>query len=173
MEAITARLKEAADIVIFDTPPVTAVTDAALSAAKADATIMVIQSHRASKRIVNQGLEALTKVNARVVGAVLNNVPGHVATPYYGRGQGEHHEIPHQPIDLPAPNEPAYAGRAEATATLPGDPELDAAGHSVTTAESTPGTPAGPAQAQPSPRRTTPRTRTSSRRTAADSQHPT
>src|SRR4029079_17091925 len=91
MGAISQRLIEAADIVIYDTPPITAVTDAALTAAKADATIMVVQSHRASKRVVTQGIEALTKVNARIVGAVLNNVPGHVAVPYYGRNQGEHH----------------------------------------------------------------------------------
>jgi polysaccharide biosynthesis transport protein len=104
MAAILERLKESADIVIFDTPPVTAVTDAAVTAAKADATIMVIQSHRASRRIVAQGLEALTKVNARIAGAVLNNVPGHVATPYYGRNQGDARSgIDSQPIDMPIP----------------------------------------------------------------------
>jgi polysaccharide biosynthesis transport protein len=85
MEAIIERLKSSADVVIFDTPPVSAVTDAAVMAARAEATIMVVQSHRASRRVVAQGLEALTKVNARVIGAVLNNVPGHVAVPYYGR----------------------------------------------------------------------------------------
>ena len=46
----SSGLKQSAEVVIFDTPPVTAVTDAALMAAKADATIMVIQSHRASRR---------------------------------------------------------------------------------------------------------------------------
>ena len=102
MEAIVERMKGYADIVIFDTPPVTVVTDAALMAAKADATIMVIQSHRASRRVVAQGLEALTKVNARIVGAVLNNVPGHVATPYYGRTQqGYSDPSSTQAVDLP------------------------------------------------------------------------
>jgi polysaccharide biosynthesis transport protein len=102
MKAIIERLKESAEVMIFDTPPVTAVTDAALMAGKADATIMVVQSHRASRRVVAQGLEALTKVNARVVGAVLNNVPGHVATPYYGRSQGSSQSgVDNQPIDLP------------------------------------------------------------------------
>ena len=129
MEAIGQRLIEAADIVIYDTPPITAVTDAALTAAKADATIMVVQSHRASKRVVTQGIEALTKVNARIVGAVLNNVPGHVAVPYYGRNQGEHHAVEaHPEIELPEPT--AFAGRtADATASPASDPELDAAGH--------------------------------------------
>ena len=102
MEAIVERMKGYADIVIFDTPPVTVVTDAALMAAKADATIMVVQSHRASRRVVAQGLEALTKVNARIVGAVLNNVPGHVATPYYGRTQqGYGDPSSTQAVDLP------------------------------------------------------------------------
>ena len=101
MEAIIERLKGSADIVIFDTPPVTAVTDAALLAAKADATIMVVQSHRASERVVAQGMEALTKVNAHVIGAVLNNVPGHVATPYYGRHHTEGDlAAGSQPVDI-------------------------------------------------------------------------
>lgn len=87
MATIIERLTAAADVMIIDTPPVTAVTDAAVVAARADATIMVIQSHRASERVVRRGLEALAKVNARIVGAVLNNVPGQIATPYYGRSR--------------------------------------------------------------------------------------
>ena len=85
MVSIMERLTAAAEVLIIDTPPVTAVTDAAVVAARADATIMVIQSHRASERVVRHGLEALAKVSARVVGAVLNNAPGPIATPYYGR----------------------------------------------------------------------------------------
>jgi Mrp family chromosome partitioning ATPase len=102
MEAIVERLKGSADIIVFDTPPVTAVTDAAVMAAKADATIIVIQGHRTSRRIVTQGLEALTKVNARIVGAVLNNVPGHVATPYYGRSRAYGEAGSDAPIDRPS-----------------------------------------------------------------------
>lgn len=115
MQAIVERLKGSADIVIFDTPPVTAVTDAALMAAKAEATIVVIQSHRSSRRVVAQGLEALTKVNARIVGAVLNNVPGHVATPYYGRTQAYGDTSGGgQAIDL------SYTGRMGPAETLEG-----------------------------------------------------
>jgi non-specific protein-tyrosine kinase len=110
MDAIIERLKGSADILIFDSPPVTAVTDAALMAVKAEATILVIQSHRTSRRVVGQGIEALTKVNARIVGAVLNNVPGHVSTPYYGRvqpdGEDEHAA---QPVEVPVPIRMAQA----------------------------------------------------------------
>lgn len=89
MDGVVERLKASAEILIFDSPPVTVVTDAALMAAKADATIMVIQGHRTSRRVVSQGIVALAKVNARVIGAVLNNLPGHIATPYYGRDRDE------------------------------------------------------------------------------------
>lgn len=85
MGAMMERLTAAAEVVVFDSPPVTAVTDAVVVAARADATIMVIQSHRASERVVRQGMEALAKVSARVVGAVLNNAVGQGAAPYYGR----------------------------------------------------------------------------------------
>jgi non-specific protein-tyrosine kinase len=114
MEAIVERLKGSADVVIFDTPPVTAVTDAALMAAKSEATIMVIQGYRASRRMVVEGIEALTKVNARIVGAVLNNVPGHVATPYYGRTQGDSRSGADQgPVDLPLAGRTRAEGPAE------------------------------------------------------------
>ena len=130
MEAIVERLKESAEVVIFDTPPVTAVTDAALMAAKADATIMVIQSHRASRRIVAQGLEALTKVNARIVGAVLNNVPGHVATPYYGRSAGQESQPDRQAIDLPGSDStgcgPGHGGAAGGRHALEADAAVQA-----------------------------------------------
>jgi non-specific protein-tyrosine kinase len=143
MLAIIERLKESADIVVFDTPPITAVTDAAIMAAKADGTIMVIQSHRASRRIVESGVEALTKVNARIVGAVLNNVPGHVAIPYYGRSHGDsqgstdrpHIEVPpiartadgtseareadDEALDSDATTRPARRGRSRSRTTTP------------------------------------------------------
>ena len=87
MAVILDRLREAADVVIFDTAPVGAVTDAAILAAKADATLFVVQPLRTTERVVRRGREALAKVNARVIGAVLNNVPHGFtdAVAYYGR----------------------------------------------------------------------------------------
>ena len=87
MATILARLNDAADIVVFDTAPVGAVTDAAILAAKADATLFVVQPLRTTERVVRRGREALAKVNAKVIGAVLNNVPHGLtdAIAYYGR----------------------------------------------------------------------------------------
>ncbi len=111
MATIIERLTAAADMVIIDTPPVTAVTDAAVVAARADATVLVIQSHRSSERVVRQGLEALGKVNAHVVGAVLNNVPGSIATPYYGRSHDGSPSGDNSPMVDEAPDQtPALPG---------------------------------------------------------------
>ena len=86
MEVIIDRLAESADVVIFDTPPIGAVTDAALLAARANATILVIQPHRAREHVVVHAREALAKVGAHVVGVVLNNISTRdsSANPYFG-----------------------------------------------------------------------------------------
>ena len=60
---------------VIDTAPVGAVTDAAVLAAEADATIFVIRGRRTSERIARRGREALEKVHAHVVGVVLNDLP--------------------------------------------------------------------------------------------------
>jgi succinoglycan biosynthesis transport protein ExoP len=87
MAVILDRLRNEAEIVVFDTAPVGAVTDAAILAAKADATLFVVQPLRTTERVVRRGRGALAKVNARVIGAVLNNVPHGFtdAIAYYGR----------------------------------------------------------------------------------------
>lgn len=86
MEVIIDRLAESADLVIFDTPPIGAVTDAALLAARASATILVVQPHRAREHVVVHAREALANVSAHVVGVVLNNIPTRDsgANPYFG-----------------------------------------------------------------------------------------
>jgi len=87
MAVILDRLRDSADIIVFDTAPVGAVTDAAILAAKADATLFVVQPYKTTERVVRRGREALNKVNARVIGTVLNNVPQGFtdAVAYYGR----------------------------------------------------------------------------------------
>jgi tyrosine-protein kinase len=87
MEVILDRLRDSAEIIVFDTAPVGAVTDAAILAAKSDATLFVVQPFRTTERVVRRGREALAKVNARVIGTVLNNVPQSFtdAVAYYGR----------------------------------------------------------------------------------------
>ncbi|MFP5343075.1 MAG: polysaccharide biosynthesis tyrosine autokinase [Candidatus Limnocylindria bacterium] len=86
MQETLERIRAATELVIIDTAPVGAVTDAAVLATDADATVLVIRGQRTSERLARRGREALAKVNAHVVGAVLNDVTLRAsdALPYYG-----------------------------------------------------------------------------------------
>jgi capsular exopolysaccharide synthesis family protein len=54
MEAVLAKVKRSADLVILDTPPTLAVTDAAVLASRVDGVILLIEarqtSHQAARR---------------------------------------------------------------------------------------------------------------------------
>jgi capsular exopolysaccharide synthesis family protein len=85
VKGLLAAMRGEADHVVIDTAPVGVVTDAALLAADADATIFVVRESFSSERVVRRGREALASVNARIVGVVLNFVrprPGE-AEPYF------------------------------------------------------------------------------------------
>jgi capsular exopolysaccharide synthesis family protein len=74
MEDIAASLLSLADVVLFDAPPVIAVTDAAVLASKADGVLLVVNAGHTKREHAQKAKALLEKVNARVVGAVLNNV---------------------------------------------------------------------------------------------------
>jgi len=73
-DALLERLKRDVDLVVLDSPPVLVVADARILAAKADATILVIDSGRTRAGAVRKALQALTTANATVLGVVLNKV---------------------------------------------------------------------------------------------------
>ncbi len=74
MEEIIATLREKADLVLFDAPPIIAVTDAAVLASKVDGVLLVIRAGTTKRDHAQRAKALLEKVNARLVGAVLNNV---------------------------------------------------------------------------------------------------
>ena len=61
-------------MVIFDTPPLGSVIDAAVIASKTDATIMVIQPKKVDYKLAQSVKGQLEKANARILGVVLNRV---------------------------------------------------------------------------------------------------
>lgn len=85
-KGLMARLVSVADHVVIDTAPVGVVTDAALLAADADATVLVVRESFASERVIRRGRDALAAVNAHVVGVVLNFVRPRAgeSEPYFG-----------------------------------------------------------------------------------------
>lgn len=71
---LIAALKEQADIVIFDTPPMGALTDAVVLSARVEGTVLVVRSGSTRPTVVSKALETLRKVGARPLGVVLNMV---------------------------------------------------------------------------------------------------
>jgi non-specific protein-tyrosine kinase len=74
MEEVIAALAEEADQVLFDTPPVVAVTDAAVLATKVDGVILVIRAGKTRREYARMAVQRLEQINARLVGTVLTNV---------------------------------------------------------------------------------------------------
>ena len=60
--------------VIVDSPPVLAVTDAAVLAAHTDGAVVVLRSGETEQRAAERSVEQLRRLDVRVFGAVLNEV---------------------------------------------------------------------------------------------------
>jgi non-specific protein-tyrosine kinase len=73
MDEVIARLAERADVVLFDAPPVVAVTDASLLASKVDGVLLVVKAGNTRRDHVRAAKDRLEKVNAHLIGAVLLN----------------------------------------------------------------------------------------------------
>lgn len=67
------KLNESFDLVIIDTPPVVAVTDAVVLANDVDGVILVIKSFKVARDLVLQAKRQLVDVDARLIGVILNN----------------------------------------------------------------------------------------------------
>jgi non-specific protein-tyrosine kinase len=83
MEALVARLQNEADIVLFDTPPVTAVTDAAVLATRLDGVLLVLKAGKTRRDRAREAHRMLEKVKANVIGVVLNNARLETTYGYY------------------------------------------------------------------------------------------
>jgi succinoglycan biosynthesis transport protein ExoP len=68
------RLKQQFDRVIIDSPPIVAVTDAAVLSTRVDGTILVIRASKTTRDLARNGARALKDVGGRFVGVVLNAV---------------------------------------------------------------------------------------------------
>ncbi|MDX1615911.1 MAG: CpsD/CapB family tyrosine-protein kinase, partial [Candidatus Promineifilaceae bacterium] len=84
MAAIAASLAKGADYVVYDSPPLLAVTDAAVLSRQADATLLVVEAGRTAAPTLQQAAAQLRAVEANLAGAVLNRVgPGRGYYHYY------------------------------------------------------------------------------------------
>jgi len=77
-------LRERADYVLCDAPPVLAVTDAALWGSQVDGVLLLLNAGSNKREQAQRARDILAKVHARIVGAVLLNVDKDVAMTGYG-----------------------------------------------------------------------------------------
>lgn len=75
MKEFLGMIKKEFDMVLIDTPPVGLVTDAAVLSTSVDGVLLVIAAEQTDIDIVKKGKESLEKVNANIMGVVLNKVP--------------------------------------------------------------------------------------------------
>ncbi|WP_424769268.1 CpsD/CapB family tyrosine-protein kinase [Paenibacillus sp. sgz302251] len=74
MTSLIEQLRGMYDVILIDTPPLLAVTDAQIIATKSDGVILVVDQGRVKRDIAMKAVKNLENVNARILGVVLNNV---------------------------------------------------------------------------------------------------
>jgi len=84
MRLFLDKLKDEFEYIILDTPPVLMVTDAQLLSRFADGVVLVVSSSEVERDAAKKAKELLEKVNAKILGVVLNKVKSS-ARGYYGR----------------------------------------------------------------------------------------
>ncbi len=83
MKALVEELKDMADFVLFDTPPLISVCDALPLAEVADAVLFVVSAGAADRYQVTRAKHLLSSVEASVMGCILNHVTQDGQSYYY------------------------------------------------------------------------------------------
>ena len=72
MDRIIEQLSNLTDVIIFDTPPLAAVTDATVLAALVDGVVLVVEERRTPIQSIKRSIETLAGVGVEPMGVVLN-----------------------------------------------------------------------------------------------------
>ena len=92
MHRLLTQLRGQYDMIVFDSPPILAVTDATVLGAAIDGVIMVLRAGETEEAAAQRALQQLRHVQTRVAGAVLNGIErrrDRYYNHYYGyRGEG-------------------------------------------------------------------------------------
>ncbi len=74
MKKFIQEAKENFDVILFDSPPVIAVTDAAVLSADVDGVVLVVKAHQTHRDAVKRAKTLLENVDANIFGSLLNGV---------------------------------------------------------------------------------------------------
>ncbi|MDR3587310.1 MAG: CpsD/CapB family tyrosine-protein kinase [Desulfosporosinus sp.] len=84
MKRLIEEVSKQFDIVLIDTPPIIAVTDAAIIAQEVDGVVLVLASGEVNKANAQRAKELLDNVGSKILGVVLNKVNTKIGNYYCG-----------------------------------------------------------------------------------------
>jgi succinoglycan biosynthesis transport protein ExoP len=74
MRDVLNELRSSFDFIVFDSPPIIAVSDAAVLSAVCDGVVLVFNGQKTTSPSARRALERLDKVGARMLGVILNGI---------------------------------------------------------------------------------------------------
>jgi capsular exopolysaccharide synthesis family protein len=86
MRTLLDKLSESYDLLVIDTPPLLAASDAAIISTISDGALVVVRAGRTERTALQTAIQQLATVGARVLGTVLNDPDAEV--PKYARYYG-------------------------------------------------------------------------------------
>lgn len=86
METFLEKLKDLYEIIIIDSAPLNAVSDSQILSTKMDGVLMIIRANKTKKDSILEAKDLLEKVNANLLGVVLNGVETSHKKSYYYYG---------------------------------------------------------------------------------------
>ncbi|MGN7938762.1 CpsD/CapB family tyrosine-protein kinase [Virgibacillus sp. 6R] len=86
MHTLIEQAKNDYDVIVIDTPPVLAVTDAQVLANQADGVVLVVSSGKTERESAKKAKELLDSAKAKILGVVLNNKKAEETHYYYYYG---------------------------------------------------------------------------------------
>lgn len=89
MEKFLADMKTVYDVIVIDAPPVNAVTDPQILSTLVDGTLFVVRANKTKRDEIVHAKRLLDKVDAKIIGSVLNDVNTKSSHYYYYYGDSE------------------------------------------------------------------------------------
>ncbi|HZS93706.1 MAG TPA: polysaccharide biosynthesis tyrosine autokinase [Chloroflexota bacterium] len=83
MREIVTQLRTDADMVLLDSPPVLAASDATILATMSDGVVLVVDPRRTRRRDIRATREAIEAVGGRILGVVINRLSGRTKLYYH------------------------------------------------------------------------------------------
>lgn len=83
MKRLIKRIREQAEVVILDSPPILAVADASIMGSQCDGALLVVDAGKTRSDVAKRGKETLDKIGVKLLGVVLNRISHRRGGGYY------------------------------------------------------------------------------------------